>query len=63
MFWKRKKKPEPHNSGENRIDVLANRLEHEGRIDELELELTKFDPSKLEGPEKNSYLFSVRGGS
>ena len=55
MFWKRKKKPEPPIPGENRINDLANRLQQEGRIDELESELAKFAPGTLEGAEKESW--------
>ena len=55
MFWKRKKQPEPPSPGENRIDAIANRLQQEGRIDQLEAELGKFDPSALEGAERESW--------
>jgi len=60
MFWKRKKKPGPRAPGDNRIDALANRLQQEGRIDELESELAKFDPTALEGAEKESW-YHLRG--
>ena len=40
---------------ENRIDVLANRLQKEGKLAELEPELLKYDPSSLQGTEKESW--------
>jgi len=55
MFRKRKQKdpvPIPPN---NRIDDLANKLQQEGKIDQLETELLKFDPATLEGSEKESW--------
>lgn len=55
MFWKRKQKDEPASSGENRIDALANDLQQEGKIDQLESELGKFDPRSLEGAERESW--------
>lgn len=39
----------------DRINNLANKLLEEGRIDELEKELMRFDPQKLEGKEKESW--------
>ena len=55
MFWKRKKKLEPTEAGANRIDALANRLQQEGMIGQLESELGKFDPKTLEGAERESW--------
>ncbi len=55
MFWKRKKKAEPKQPGENRIDALANRLQQDGRIDQLESELAKYDPTTLKGAERESW--------
>ncbi len=55
MFWKRKKKPESTPPGENRIDAIANRLQQEGKIDQLEAELGKFEPNSLKGPERESW--------
>ena len=55
MFWKRKKKANPSNPCENRIDALANRFQQDGRIDELESELAKFDPTTLEGVEREAW--------
>lgn len=39
----------------NRIDALANKLQQENRIADLEAELLKFDPASLEGVEKESW--------
>lgn len=39
----------------NRIDALANKLQEEGRIAELEPELLKFNPASLEELEKESW--------
>lgn len=55
MFWKRKKKQESTPPGENRIDAIANRLQQEGKIDQLEVELGKVDPNSLEGAERESW--------
>jgi hypothetical protein len=55
MFWKRHKKPESASPGENRIDALANRLQQEGKFDQLEAELGKFDPNSLAGSEQESW--------
>jgi tetratricopeptide (TPR) repeat protein len=53
MFWKHKReKPAP---SKNRINDLANRLQQENKIDQLETELLKFDPTILEGDEKESW--------
>ena len=43
---------------ENRIDALANRLQKEGRIDQLENELLTYDPATLAGVEKESWHHS-----
>ncbi|HEV2350576.1 MAG TPA: hypothetical protein VG028_12100 [Terriglobia bacterium] len=48
------KKPEPTQL-ENRVDALANKLQKEGRIADLEPELLKFDPASLKGWEKESW--------
>jgi len=55
MFWKKKKTANPDNVKKNRIDELANTLHKENRIEKLEEELLKFDPSVLEGVEKESW--------
>ncbi|MBN1855160.1 MAG: hypothetical protein JW829_20685 [Pirellulales bacterium] len=60
MFWKRKRKPEATKSGENRIDALANRLQQEGKLDQLESQLDKFDPRSLEEAERESW-YHLRG--
>jgi tetratricopeptide (TPR) repeat protein len=60
MFWKRKKKTQPTEPGENGIDALANRLQQEGKIDQLESELGKFNPDSLEGAERESW-YHLRG--
>ena len=52
MFWKWKKKSKRQR---DRIAALADRFQQEGRIDELESELVKFDPSKLKGVERESW--------
>lgn len=59
MFWKRKKSEQPM-VGENRIDAVANRLQQEGKIDRLETELARFDPSTLKGAERESW-YHLRG--
>jgi hypothetical protein len=40
----------------NRTDELVDELLDEGRFDELEGELLKFDPGKLEGAEKGKLV-------
>ncbi|MHC4556360.1 MAG: hypothetical protein ACYS80_03535 [Planctomycetota bacterium] len=55
MFWKRKQKNPAPAPVQNRIDDLANKLQQEGKIDQLEMELLKFDPETLEGAEKESW--------
>jgi hypothetical protein len=40
---------------ENRIDALANRMQKEGELDQLEPELLKYDPASLQGAEKESW--------
>jgi hypothetical protein len=59
MFWKRKKDAASA-PGENRIDALANRLQQEGQANRLEAELEKFDPSILQGQERESW-YHLRG--
>jgi tetratricopeptide (TPR) repeat protein len=53
MFWKQKRKKST--PSKNRIDDLANKLQQENKIDRLETELFKFDPTILEGDEKESW--------
>ena len=53
MFWKHKQKKQT--PSRNRIDDLANKLQQENKIDQLEMELFKFDPTILEGYEKESW--------
>jgi hypothetical protein len=40
----------------NRIDELANRLAREGKADQIERELERFDPKELKGPERESWF-------
>src|SRR6266566_106698 len=47
MMFNRQSKESP--------DELANRLQREGRIDQLETELDRYDPSKLGPKDKESY--------
>lgn len=55
MFWKRKQNSHPQEPKQNRIDALANKLQQEHRIADLEAELLRFDPKSLEGAEKESW--------
>lgn len=55
MIWKRKQKHEPPPPAENRIDAIANCLQQEGKIDQLQAELEKFDPNSLGGVERESW--------
>lgn len=48
----KKSQPAPQ---ENRIDALANRLQKEGKLADLEPELLKYDPASLQGAEKESW--------
>jgi hypothetical protein len=47
--------PGPLRSEVNRVDLLANTLQREGRVGELELELKKLDQSDLSQPEQESW--------
>ncbi|HJX66359.1 MAG TPA: hypothetical protein VJ860_20680 [Polyangia bacterium] len=42
-------------SQRNRIDEMANRLAQAGRVEEIERELERFDPKRLEGAELESW--------
>lgn len=55
MVWKRKPKDTDFHPPGNRISALADRLEQEGRIGDLEQELHKFDPTHLDGAERESW--------
>lgn len=53
---KKKTQPQPPgNPTSNRVDELANSLQHEGRIGDLERELEKLDKSKLSQAELESW--------
>lgn len=52
MFFKRQPKETP--------DELANRLQQEGKIEQLEKELERYNPAKLGAKEKESY-YHLRG--
>ena len=55
MFEKRKKKTSQPAQTNNRISELADRLQKEGKVADLEQELLKFDPASLAGVEKESW--------
>lgn len=42
-------------NSQNRIDKLANRLQAEGRIEDLERELQQFNPQQLKGAEREAW--------
>lgn len=48
--------PQPNAQQPNRVDELANSLQREGRINELERKLKEFDRSSLSRPEQESWL-------
>jgi hypothetical protein len=53
--FKKKAQPPPGNPPGNRVDELANSLQREGRIADLERELERLDRSKLSQPELESW--------
>jgi len=54
-FKKKNQQQPPRNSPPNCVDELANSLQREGRIGDLELELEKLDKSKLSQAELESW--------
>jgi tetratricopeptide (TPR) repeat protein len=54
-FKKKTQQQPPGNPPPNRVDELANTLQREGRIDDLERELEKLDKSKLSQTELESW--------
>jgi len=55
MFWKKRPPKVPITPQENRIDVLANRLQKEGKIHLLEEELLQFTPGALSDREREAW--------
>lgn len=56
MFRKQNNENPQPDKQQNRIDELANRLQREGKINQLEHELMKFSPATLSGVERESWF-------
>lgn len=66
-FRSRRRRRSPRKSERNRVDELADRLEREGRADDLEAELVRLDRASLSAGEQESWwhlhgIVAFRGG-